>query len=84
VVAPIAIFIAFVVGLVSCARGLQWWLAWTISSLVMPGYVLWVAFLEPVNYEWWLAAITLGSIYGAVSGAIGVAIAEAIKRSRAT
>jgi len=82
--AIVAIACAFVIGFILCARGFRWWFALAISWLVIPTFVLGVAFLQLQGYEWWPVAIIFGSMYGAASGALGVGLAAAIRRKRDT
>ena len=81
VAALVAIACAFVIGFVLRARGWRWWLALAVSWLVVPTFVLGVALLQLQGSEWWPVAIIFGSMYGAASGALGVVIAAAIRRT---
>ncbi len=77
--AIIAIFAAFVVGLVLRLRGMKLFVAWLLAFCVVPAFVLIAEFVLPYmggGASMWPIALVVGGIFGAISGGLGVIIAS--------
>jgi ABC-type Fe3+ transport system permease subunit len=79
--AIIAIALAFAVGFALRMRGRQFWVAFCASCLVVPVFMFATVVLKLDGWDWWPVAIIFGSLYGAISGALGVLAAMLVRRA---
>ena len=76
--AVIALIISFTVGFLLSVRSERFLVAWILSSLVMPAYILFAGFGLPYmggGASFWLIALVIGSLFGATTGGLGIAVA---------
>lgn len=75
----IALIVTFTTGLVVRLQGKSQYLAWLLSSLVIPIFVLFDAFVLPYRgggASMWPIALVIGSFVGSLVGGLGVVIAS--------
>jgi len=73
----IALLIAFLVGLIPPLMGIRAGMAWLLSCLVMPAFVLLSEFVLPYSgggASFWPIALVFGGILGIMTGGLGVGI----------
>ena len=78
----IALMVSFLIGLFLTLRfgienGRNIFLAWIISCVIMPAFILLVEFVLPYmgGGSMWPIALVVGSILGAMAGGLGVVVA---------
>jgi len=77
-----AIATAFLLALGLRASGVHWAFAWAASALVVPGYVLFAAFVLPYQgggASMWPIAMFFGGLYGLAAGGVGTFIAAKLR-----
>lgn len=75
----IALILTFAAGLVARLQGKSQPLAWLLSSLVIPVFVLFDAFILPYRgggASMWPIALVIGSFVGSLVGGLGVVAAS--------
>ena len=76
--AVIALIISFIVGFLFSVRSKRFFVAWILSCLVMPAFVLFAEFVLPYmvgGASFWPIALVIGSVLGAMTGGLGIAVA---------
>jgi hypothetical protein len=74
----IALIITFLVGLLLRLRGMNEHIAWMLSCLVMPIFILFDDFVLPYGggASMWPLPLILGGFYGMIIGGLGAGIAS--------
>jgi hypothetical protein len=77
----IALIVPFFIGFILRFRGMNRYIAWFLSGLFMPAFVLFSAFVIPNEdggVSLWQITIVVSGIYGVIIGGAGVACASGI------
>ncbi|MBP1762717.1 MAG: hypothetical protein H6Q64_2259 [Firmicutes bacterium] len=78
-VAIIFLIITFFVGLLLRLRGMNEYIAWILSCLVMPAFIIFDEFVLPYGgggASMWPLPLILGGFYGVIIGGLGAGIAS--------
>lgn len=81
----IALILTFTAGLVVRLQGKPQYVAWLLSSLVIPIFVLVDAFVLPYRgggASMWPVALVIGSFVGSLVGGLGVVVASISLRKK--